>query len=774
MNTDFNDMNLNPESNGEAPAPIQPTPPTPTPPICPVWKKCVDDLTDDHLQQVAERRDYRPELCQELRKRNLIGLFQERIAFPIIKYTGEVIGCHHRPFGKEGKWLVTAFTAEQMVMRPLLVNDPFLKPTVAAFESQWDMFAFLDKAGWPEGEVLDIGCVATRGAMNGKLVRHCCLSDARILAFTQNDPDGKKWLRRVAQAAKGEVLNVQIPTDHKDLNDWTRSGATWPVIKAAMDAAEVWKEVQSEVDGQDDEEPESAYEGNTRQVTTKDGRIWVRLPAENRLMSEFASDMGQALAEKEIYNRSGLSFTIDHRNQTFKQMTPDSFRTWVERYAVCFDWEKKKEGPPMRIRKSMTVTDAGTTLASEHFLKRLRQIRKLNQVRLPVLRKSGAIELLPTGYDAESQTFTFETPGLDYPKDMTLDEAKTVLDGLFSEFCFKDDGGLSKAVALSGMLTLYAYGLLPNGALVPCFIILANAEGAGKTLVVKVIVVPILGKFEAGVKPGNEEELRKALLGVVMQGRNCIILDNLKEHLDSPSLEAFLTSTNWTDRILGSNKPFSGEKNTVVFATGNACTVSPDMRRRSLFVTLFMREERAEARQFNCSLDVPYLLEKRGDILSAQWTLINAWNAAGRPPGSKTHSSFPEWTKTIAAIIEHAGYPSPAEIQSVDNSADRDGDDMRKLVNALAPNTLIKKIKFQDLVPFAQEAGAFDALLGGEGEVDRKVRTIFSRILKRYNGRYVGNFIFSIEGEGHNRMYVFKKEGADVSVPPDLQNGGAT
>jgi hypothetical protein len=647
---------------------------------------------------------------------------------------------------------------------------------VAIFESQWDMFAFLDKAGWPQGEVFQIGCATTRSAMNGKLIKHCCLSDARILAFTQNDTEGKKWLQRVVQAAKGEVLNVQIPADHKDLNDWARNGATWPVIKEAMDTAEVWREKHSDGSGpeQGDEESESAYDGTTYQETTKDGRIWVRLPAENRLMSEFASDMGQALAETEIYNRSSLSFTIDHRNQTFKQMTPDSFRTWVERYAVCFDWEKKKEGPPMRVRQSMSVTDAGTTLASWHFLKWLRPIRKLNQVRLPVLRKTGAIELLPTGYDAESQTFTFETLGLDYPKEMTLDEAKTVLDGLFSEFCFKDDGGLSKAVAFSGMLTLYAYGLLPNGALVPCFIILANAEGAGKTLVVKVIVVPILGKFEAGVKPGNEEELRKALLGVVMQGRNCIILDNLKEHLDSPSLEAFLTSTNWTDRILGSNKNFSGEKNTVVFATGNACTVSPDMRRRSLFVTLFMREERAEARQFNCSLDVSYLLEKRADILNAQWTLINAWNAAGRPPGSKTHSSFPEWTKTIAAIIEHAGYPSPAEIPAVDCSADRDGNDMRKLVNALAPNTLIKKFKFQELVAFAQEAGAFDSLLGSEGELDRKARTTFSRILKRYDGRFVGNFTFSIEGEGHNRMYVFKKEGADVSMPPDLQGGGAT
>jgi len=71
-------------------------------------------------------------------------------------------------------------------------------------------------------------------------------------------------------------------------------------------------------------------------------------------------------------------------------------------------------------------------------------------------------------------------------------------------------------------------------------------------------------------------------------------------------------------------------------------------------------------------------------------------------------------------------------------------------------------------------AGAFDSLLGGEGELDRKDRTTFSRILKRYDGRFIGDFVFTIEGEGHGRVYVFKKDGMDTTMPPELQGGGAT
>ena len=40
-----------------------------------------------------------------------------------------------------------------------------------------------------------------------------------------------------------------------------------------------------------------------------------------------------------------------------------------------------------------------------------------------------------------------------------------------------------------------------------------------------------------------------------------------------------------------------------VFVTGNGCTVSPDMRRRSLFVKLFMEDECAEDRKFKRVLD---------------------------------------------------------------------------------------------------------------------------------------------------------------------------
>ena len=765
------------EPNDTALVPTNPiTAQAPSPTIPNAWKKCVADLGSETLQRLAEWRGISLELWLKLKQLLLIGLFQGRVAFPITNSKGEIVGCHHRPLAGEGNWLVTPFGDAPVLMFPLTINEPQSKSCVFAFESQWDLFAFLDKADWYNGDTPDFGFVATRGAANGKRVAEVCQAQATVIAFPQNDLPGRVWLSRIAKACKGKVLQAKTPTEFKDLNDWARSGAEWDAIDNALNHAEVIREPlpqgandvgqeeQSHTAGEDD----CAYDGVAPMTTTKDGRIWVHLPGKNRLISQFASNMGEALAGTELYNRQGIPFTVEPTTRNFKEMAAQGFRSWVEQYVVCCQLETPEDGPPSRLRKSMSVTDAGAVLASHQFLGRLRSIRNLNQVRLPVRRKSGKIELLPVGFDAESNTFTFETLGLDYPKVMALDEAKVILGGLFQEFCFPDDGGRSHSVAIAGMMTLFAFGLLPEGALVPCFIVMANAEGAGKTLLVKVQVVPVFGNFIACSKPANEEEMRKFLLSAVMEGRPCIVFDNIKDHLDSASLEGFLTSRTWSDRILGSSKTFTGDKNTVVFATGNACTVSPDMRRRSLFVELFMKEERAEERRFNRTMDVSYLLQNRAQILCALWSIVQHWDANGRPASALSHSSFPEWANIIAGIVECAGYTSPITAPRIDCAADQEGNDMRRLVDALPAETPQRVFTFQQFVEYARQVGAFENIIGSEGDLDRKLKTTFSRVLKRYDHRSIRDYVFLLQGQGHARLYVLKKADLVTSMPPEL------
>jgi hypothetical protein len=267
--------------------------------------------------------------------------------------------------------------------------------------------------------------------------------------------------------------------------------------------------------------------------------------------------------------------------------------------------------------------------------------------------------------------------------------------------------------------------------------------------------VPVLGYVPNGVLPKDEDEMRKVLLSAVIEAKPVLCFDNFKGHLQSESLEGFLTSQDWSGRILGGQATFRGDNNVIVFVTGNGCTVSPDMRRRSLFCELFLEVERAEDRQFKNYLEASVILENRTRLLSALWAMVREWHNAGESKPRRSHSSFPEWAHTIAAIVEHAGYGCPLETPKIEASADADGDDMRELVKAIVGDTKLKSVTFDELVELANEGGLFERLINAmdtdKGRLSAKAT--LGRILRSYDKRLVGGCRFSLIGKGHNRRY---------------------
>jgi len=292
--------------------------------------------------------------------------------------------------------------------------------------------------------------------------------------------------------------------------------------------------------------------------------------------------------------------------------------------------------------------------------------------------------------------------------------------------------------------------LLPSAALRPLFLYLANAEGAGKTMLAKCAISPVYGLVDTEGAPKDKAEIAKELLTTVIEARPYILLDNCKGHLDSAQLEAFVTSVRWKGRVLGVSKSFSGENNVTVFVTGNGCTVSPDIRRRSLFVELFMENERAEDRKFRRVLDDAALLAMRGDILAALWAFVREWDITGRPKPSRTHSSFPRWAEIIGGIVEFAGFECPLVTAEVQNASDVDGADMHELVETLDE----EPVKFEEVVKTARMRGLFDRLIGSDGELKPPDKSAFGKLLKRYDRRvFADGKRFVVEGKGHSRFF---------------------
>jgi hypothetical protein len=175
----------------------------------------------------------------------------------------------------------------------------------------------------------------------------------------------------------------------------------------------------------------------------------------------------------------------------------------------------------------------------------------------------------------------------------------------------------------------------------------------------------------------------------------------------------------------------------------------------AIFCELFLEVERAEDRQFKNHLEVSVILENRTRLLSALWAMVREWHKAGESKPRRSHSSFPEWASTIAAIVEHAGYGCPLETPKIEAAADADGDDMRELVKAIVGNAQLKSVTFEELVDLATDSGLFERLINAmdtdQGKLSAKAT--LGMILRSYDKRLVGGCRFSLIGKGHNRRY---------------------
>ncbi|MGP5504519.1 hypothetical protein [Psychrobacter celer] len=149
----------------------------------------------------------------------------------------------------------------------------------------------------------------------------------------------------------------------------------------------------------------------------------------------------------------------------------------------------------------------------------------------------------------------------------------------FGTFDFADE--VNRSVALSAILTAITR---PSQATAPAFAFDAPKQGSGKTYFCE-----CLGLLATGHAPAmtpsiekNEDEVRKTLLAMVIEGRRFIIWDNVMGHFNSATMAAFLTSERFSGRILGASQSVEVAHRAMLLLTGNNITLVGDMPRRVL------------------------------------------------------------------------------------------------------------------------------------------------------------------------------------------------
>lgn len=329
-------------------------------------------------------------------------------------------------------------------------------------------------------------------------------------------------------------------------------------------------------------------------------------------------------------------------------------------------------------------------------------------VECPTLRPDGTV-LSAEGYDSASGLI-LDTGGATFgavPDAPSRDDAvaalgllRSVLEG----FPFVDAG--SRSVALSAILTAVCRKSLRTA---PLHGFSAPTMGTGKSLLADVVAMVATGRDAPVMSQGEDnEDDRKRLLSILMQGDPVVVIDNVTKPMTGDALCSILTSESYQDRKLGANEQVRVGTRTLFIANGNNLEFRADMSTRAILCTMDARLEKPETRKFSVDLraEVP---RRRGELVAAALTVLRAHAAAGRPGDLIPFGRFEEWSATVRAALVWAGEADPCATREAVSVGDSAKEELAALIEAWEQAYgLGKEVRASDVArdadPFGREA----------------------------------------------------------------------
>lgn len=286
----------------------------------------------------------------------------------------------------------------------------------------------------------------------------------------------------------------------------------------------------------------------------------------------------------------------------------------------------------------------------------------LRIVEVPVLDPSGALHDRP-GYSTTHRVFYEPAPGLEVPPisrrrptRADISRARDLLLGeLLGDFPFVGDA--ERAHALCLVLQPFVRDMIEGPT--PLYLIEAPTPGTGKGLLADAANWPAIGARAPAMTEGrDEDEWRKRITAVLRKSPVVVLIDNLREPLDSAALSSALTSEWWEDRELGQSRVITLPNRATWIATGNNPSLSGEITRRTVRIRLDSNMEHPEDRaRFRHPNLLAWAQQHRGELVWASLVLARAWVAAGRPKAADRLGSFESWADVLGGILRVAEVP---------------------------------------------------------------------------------------------------------------------
>lgn len=342
-----------------------------------------------------------------------------------------------------------------------------------------------------------------------------------------------------------------------------------------------------------------------------------QIVASNRQMRDVVEDAWASLVDANeppvIFRRGGLIADVvqnDLGDPQIRNVDKRMLKARLARVAnfISVDANGTKQAqPPSYILDDMMV-------ATNPPLPLLKGI-----IHAPIYSAEGVISTEPA-YQPETGYFYHPAKNLHVPQVPVEPSAADIAQAkvlIFSElmvdFPFVEDADAAHAAAI--MIQPFVRPMI-NGP-TPLYIIESPLPGTGKDLLAEAANIPALGWAFASMTEGEGEgEWRKRITAQLLQGKQIVVIGNLRSRLDSAALSAALTLPIWEDRVLGVSQIAAIPISCMWLATGNNPSLSLEIARRTVSIRIDAGVEKPWQRADFKHPDLrSWAMENRGELI---------------------------------------------------------------------------------------------------------------------------------------------------------------
>jgi len=516
-----------------------------------------------------------------------------------------------------------------------------------------------------------------------------------------------------------------------------------------------------------------------------DQRPRVELPRIGRTDSEFATEVGRNIAGKHVwFNKAGRVVSVVTKSLTekitttvFNTVEPLEACTAVEQYVETGVLvENDQTGEYVFRGHSMSREGASKLVVSPQFRRELPEIIRLLDVPLPIRLPNNEIVYPQSGYDPRFRSYL--DPLAPKLHKMGFENALELINEVHAEFGWKDKQ--SFVHALARFITPFCRGLMGWAARFPLWHFSGNRPRVGKDTLAGVTQVTYEGRTCEDVPLEREsEETRKRITAALMSGRRMMHFANCQGYIQDAAFIGAITSKTFAARNLGSTdaKADLVLPNEIEFSISAnvGLTFREDVEPRTRRISLFLADENPNGRVFTKPDLHGWVLEHRGELLSAVGAFVYRWIQAGCPDGPTPFNTAPEWARVVGGIMHACELGDPCQPHEYDGEIG--GDRMERAMRALylmgfehAQNTWVEKGKIFRLVSTAndEDLAYFGSFEDGRS---RETKARIGKAMSQFRGRELSGITLELDarGKGDKQQVRFTPSGPGKNRPEQGQ-----